>query len=149
MRAVIQRVRDSKVLVNDRLVGKTGRGILVFLGVEEDDTQQDADYLLSKAINLRIFEDQDGRMNLSLKDVNGEVMVISQFTLLGDCRKGRRPSFGDAASPEKAKALYQYFVSKIRGNSIAVSTGEFQARMDVHILNEGPVTLLLDSKKRF
>lgn len=149
MKAVIQRVRDSRVSVDDRLVGKIGQGMLVFLRVEKDDTQQDADYLVSKTITLRIFEDSHGRMNLSLKDVDGEVLVISQFTLLGDCRKGRRPSFVDAAEPEKAKELYQYFISEVKSNEIAVSTGEFQARMDVYILNDGPVTLLLDSRKRF
>ena len=149
MRAVIQRVKDSRVSVNNQLVGEIGKGILVFLGVEGADTEKDAEYLASKTINLRIFEDKDGKMNLSLKDVNGEVLVISQFTLLGDCRKGRRPSFADAARPEKAKALYKYFVSRIVDSNIMVSTGEFQAKMKVNILNDGPVTLLLDSKKKF
>ena len=149
MRAVIQRVKDSRVSVNNQLVGKIGNGVLVFLGVQESDTEKDAEYIASKTINLRIFEDKDGKMNLSLKDVNGEVLVISQFTLLGDCRKGRRPSFADAAHPEKAKILYQYFISQIEDHNITVSTGEFQAKMEVNILNDGPVTLLLDSKKNF
>ena len=149
MRAVIQRVKDSKVSVDEKFVGTIKRGILVFLGVEKEDKEEDADYLVSKAIHLRIFEDKDGKMNLSLKDVNGEVLVISQFTLLGDCRKGRRPSFTDAAEPDKARGLYEYFVSQMKSYDISVATGEFQAKMDVHIVNNGPVTLLLDSRKRF
>ncbi|MEW6614853.1 MAG: D-aminoacyl-tRNA deacylase [Thermodesulfobacteriota bacterium] len=145
MQVVIQRVKDSRVSIGDKLIGKIGKGMLVFLGIEKEDTQNDADYLVSKIINLRIFEDSHGKMNLSLKDINGEILVISQFTLLGDCRKGRRPSFANAAEPEKAKTLYQYFVSQIKNNAI-VATGEFQAKMDVYILNDGPVTFLLDSK---
>ncbi|MFH1625575.1 MAG: D-aminoacyl-tRNA deacylase [Pseudomonadota bacterium] len=149
MKAVIQRVKNSRVSVDDQLVGEIGKGILVFLGVEKDDTRTHADYLASKIVNLRIFEDSDGKMNLSLRDVKGNVLVISQFTLMGDCRKGRRPSFTDAAEPEKAEELYQYFISQIRKNNIIVSTGKFQAKMDVYILNDGPVTFLLDSKNRF
>ena len=148
MQVVIQRVKDSSVSIGDKLIGKIGKGILVFLGIEKEDTQNDADYLVSKIINLRIFDDPYGKMNLSVKDINGEILVISQFTLLGDCRKGRRPSFANAAEPEKAETLYQYFVSQIKNNAI-VSTGKFQAKMDVYILNDGPVTFLLDSKNRF
>jgi len=148
MQVVIQRVKYSRVSIGDKLIGKIGKGILVFLGIEKEDTQNDADYLVSKIINLRIFDDPYGKMNLSVKDINGEILVISQFTLLGDCRKGRRPSFANAAEPEKAETLYQYFVSQIKNNAI-VSTGKFQAKMDVYILNDGPVTFLLDSKNRF
>ena len=148
MQVVIQRVKDSRVSIGDKLISKTGKGILVFLGIEKEDTQNDADYLVSKIINLRIFDDPYGKMNLSVKDINGEILIISQFTLLGDCRKGRRPSFANAAEPEKAESLYQYFISQVRVNNIAVSTGKFQAKMDVHILNDGPVTFILDSKNR-
>ena len=148
MQVVIQRVKYSRVSIGDKLIGKIGKGILVFLGIEKEDTQNDADYLVSKIINLRIFDDPYGKMNLSVKDINGEILVISQFTLLGDCRKGRRPSFVNAAAPEKAETLYQYFVSQIKNNAI-VYTGKFQAKMDVYILNDGPVTFLLDSKNRF
>lgn len=148
MQVVIQRVKDSRVSIGDKLISKTGKGILVFLGIEKEDTQNDADYLVSKIINLRIFDDPYGKMNLSVKDINGEILVISQFTLLGDCRKGRRPSFVNAASPEKAETLYKYFVSQIKNNNAIVSTGKFQAKMDVYILNDGPVTFLLDSKNR-
>jgi D-tyrosyl-tRNA(Tyr) deacylase len=148
MQVVIQRVKDSRVSIGDKLIGKIGKGILVFLGIEKEDTQNDADYLVSKIINLRIFDDPYGKMNLSVKDINGEILVISQFTLLGDCRKGRRPSFANAAEPEKAEILYQYFVSQIKNNAI-VSTGKFQAKMDVYILNDGPVTFLLNSKNIF
>ena len=149
MRAVIQRVSCAKVFVDDTLVGEIGKGILVFLGVDHGDEEKDAEYLASKTIHLRIFEDNNGKMNLSLKDVNGEVLVISQFTLLGDCRKGRRPSYAQAAEPEKARNLYEFFVSKIESHGTKVATGEFQAKMDVHLINDGPVTLLLDSRKQF
>ena len=118
MKVVIQRVKNSRVSVDDELVGEIGKGILVFLGVEKDDTPTHADYLVSKIVNLRIFEDSDGKMNLSLRDVKGNVLVISRFTLMGDCRKGRRPSFTDAAEPEKAEELCQYFISQIRKNNI-------------------------------
>ncbi len=149
MKAVLQRVKGSRVTVDDELVGEIGKGSLIFLGVEKGDTQKDADYLVSKTTNLRIFEDPFGKMNLSLRDVDGELLVVSQFTIVGDCRKGRRPSFADAAEPEEAKGLYHYFISRVESNGITVATGEFQAMMDVHILNDGPVTLLLDSRKRF
>lgn len=149
MKVVIQRVKGSSVSVDDRLVSKIGKGILVLLGVEKGDSRSDADYMVSKIANLRIFDDSQGKMNLSVKDIDGEVMVVSQFTLLGDCRKGRRPSFVDAAEPEEAEALYEHLISLMKKSDIGVSTGKFQAKMDLNIQNDGPVTFLLDSKKRF
>ena len=149
MRAVVQRVKEAKVVVDGKTVGEIGRGLLVLLGVEQTDEEKDAEYLVSKIIHLRIFKDSEQKFNLSLVDVKGEMLVVSQFTLLGDCRKGRRPSFTDAALPEKAKELYEYFISSVAKNNIPVASGEFQAMMDVHLLNDGPVTMLLDSKRRF
>ena len=147
MRAVVQRVSHAKVTVDDRTTGKIGRGLLVLLGVAERDTEQDADYLVDKVLNLRIFEDNDQKMNLSLLDVRGELLVVSQFTLYGDTRRGRRPSFINAAAPEKANELYEYFVAKSRELVSKVATGEFQAMMDVELVNDGPVTIILDSEK--
>ena len=149
MRAVVQRVKEAKVVVDGKTVGEIGRGLLVLLGVEQTDEEKDAEYLVSKIIHLRIFKDSEQKFNLSLVDVKGEMMVVSQFTLLGDCRKGRRPSFTDAALPEKAKELYEYFISSVAKNNIPVASGEFQAMMDVHLVNDGPVTMLLDGKRRF
>jgi len=149
MRAVVQRVKEAKVVVDGKTVGEIGRGLLVLLGVEQTDEGKDAEYLVSKIIHLRIFKDSEQKFNLSLVDVKGEMLVVSQFTLLGDCRKGRRPSFTDAALPEKAKELYKYFISSVAKNNISVASGEFQAMMDVHLVNDGPVTMLLDSKRRF
>lgn len=149
MRAVVQRVSKSSVTVEDKTVGKIQKGLMVLLGVEEGDTSKDVDYMVDKIVNLRIFEDEDEKMNLSLKDVEGELLAISQFTLLGDCRKGRRPSFTGAAKPDAANELYEEFVSKCRGNEVNVETGVFQAHMIVDIVNDGPVTMLLDSKKNF
>ena len=149
MRAVVQRVKEAKVVVNGKTVGEIGQGLLVLLGVEQKDEKEDADYLVSKIAHLRIFRDSKQKFNLSLIDVKGGMLVVSQFTLLGDCRKGRRPSFTDAALPEKAKELYEYFISSVAKNNIPVASGEFQAMMDVHLVNDGPVTMLLDSKKRF
>ncbi|HUU49330.1 MAG TPA: D-aminoacyl-tRNA deacylase [Nitrospinota bacterium] len=147
MRAVVQRVKEAGVSVKGTLLGRMGKGVVVLLGIGQDDKEEDADYLLSKIINLRIFEDAQGKMNLSLKDVNGEMMVISQFTLYGDCRKGRRPSFIMAAEPSLAKKLYDYFINQGEKAGIKTVAGKFQAMMDVNLINEGPVTLILDSRK--
>ncbi len=147
MKTVIQRVGKSKVEVDGEVVGRIGKGILVLLGVSGDDEKSDADWLVDKIINLRIFEDEEGKMNLSVKDVGGDLLVVSQFTLLGDCRKGRRPSFVQAARPEQANALYEYFVERAREKGIGVQTGTFQAMMDVSLVNDGPVTLIIESRK--
>ena len=146
MRVVVQRVDRAAVSVGGKNISSIQQGILAFVGVEKGDTTKDADYLVDKIINLRIFEDAEGKMNLSLLDKNGELMVISQFTLLGDCRKGRRPSFYQAEEPINAKVLYDYFVLKSREKIQKVGTGEFQAMMKIDLLNDGPVTLLLDSR---
>lgn len=149
MRAVVQRVNSSKVEVENKTVGEIGAGLLVLLGVARDDAQTDADYLADKIINLRIFRDEADKMNRSLIDTGGAMLVVSQFTLYGDTRKGRRPSYIDAAEPEKAKALYEYFVARVRAQGLKVETGIFQAMMQVHLTNDGPVTILLDSRRLF
>jgi len=149
MRAVLQRVSRAKVTVEGETVGRIGRGILVLLGVAGGDTEKDAIYLLEKTLNIRIFEDAAEKMNLSLLDVKGELLVVSQFTLYGDTRKGRRPSFIEAAPPEKANSLYELFTSEARKQIETVQTGRFQAMMSVELVNDGPVTILLDSKKLF
>jgi len=149
MRAVIQRVSRAKVLVNGKKVGEIGKGILILLGVSRDDTEKEAIYLLEKTLSLRIFEDEKEKMNLSLLDIKGELLVVSQFTLYGDTRKGRRPSYTHAAAPEKANALYEFFVAEARKQIERVETGRFQAMMDVELVNNGPVTILLDSEKSF
>lgn len=149
MRAVVQRVSRAKVTVEGSITGEIGRGFLVLLGVAEGDKTEDARYLAQKIAGLRVFEDADGKMNLGLLDVGGEMLVVSQFTLLGDCRKGRRPSFVAAARPEQADALYQQFVQAVKEQGIGVGTGRFQQHMDVELVNDGPVTLLLDSGKAF
>ena len=149
MRAVVQRVSRASVTVNELVTGKIVVGFMVLLGVSEDDTVADAEYLANKIVGLRVFEDDDGKMNLSLLDVGGQMLVVSQFTLFGDCRKGRRPSFIAAARPEKANELYEKFVSLVSEQGLHVETGVFQAMMDVELLNEGPVTLLVDSTKLF
>jgi len=148
MRAVVQRVQEARVEVSGAAVGAIGRGLLVLLGIEGSDGNEDADYLLSKIIHVRVFEDSDHKCNLSVKDIQGELLVVSQFTLLGDCRKGRRPSFAAAAPPEKARRLYDYFITSAAA-AITVASGEFQAVMKVFLVNDGPVTVLLDSKKIF
>ncbi|MCD4676319.1 MAG: D-tyrosyl-tRNA(Tyr) deacylase [Desulfobacula sp.] len=148
MKAVVQRVKKSHVIVDNDIVSHIGNGLLVLLGVQNDDTQKDADFLVEKIINLRIFEDDNGRMNISLRDVKGELMVVSQFTLLGDCKKGRRPSYIKAAPPEKANDLYEYFIGRAIELGIVTKSGVFQAMMDVSLINQGPVTLLLDTKKK-
>jgi D-tyrosyl-tRNA(Tyr) deacylase len=146
MRAVIQRVKSAQVSVDGRVTGKIGNGLLVLLGVRKGDDESDLSFLASKIPEMRIFEDASGKFNLSLKEISGEMLVVSQFTLYGDCRKGRRPSFTDAEDPTRAKNLYEQFVSKLKEQGIPVQTGEFQAKMEVHLINDGPVTLLLDSR---
>ena len=149
MRAIIQRVSRAKVTVGGETIGEIGKGILVLLGVAENDSEKEAVYLLEKTLNLRIFEDADDKMNLSLLDTKGELLVVSQFTLYGDARKGRRPSFVRAAAPEEAKRLYEFFVGEARKQIGKVETGRFQAMMRVELVNDGPVTILLDSEKLF
>ncbi|MCC6154658.1 MAG: D-tyrosyl-tRNA(Tyr) deacylase [Candidatus Hydrogenedentes bacterium] len=149
MRAVVQRVHESSVTVDGRITGRIGKGLLVLLGVSESDTDQDADYLAEKIVGLRCFADDASKFNLSVREVGGSVLAVSQFTLFGDCRKGKRPSFTDAARPELAISMYERFVERVRAAGIEVETGEFGAHMDVHLVNDGPVTLMLDSKKAF
>ena len=149
MRAVVQRVKNSEVKVDDNIIGSIDSGLLVFLGIGNEDGMDDIDYLIDKIVNLRVFEDQEGKMNLSALDLEKEIMIISQFTLYGDCRKGRRPSFFDAAPPDQAERLYDVFVNKIKNYDLKIATGEFQAMMDIDLVNDGPVTLLLDSNKEF
>ena len=149
MRAVVQRVRRAKVTVNDEVTGEIGPGLLVLLGVGQGDTRADADYLADKTIGLRIFEDSGGKMNLSVVDVAGAVLAVSQFTLYGDVRRGKRPSFDAASPPQQARELYEYFVEKIRAAGLRCETGRFQEMMQVELVNEGPVTILLDSAKTF
>ncbi|HYM00438.1 MAG TPA: D-aminoacyl-tRNA deacylase [Blastocatellia bacterium] len=149
MRAVIQRVSQARVEVDERTAGAIGSGFLVLLGVGRDDTESDAGYLAEKVVNLRVFSDSAGKMNLSLLDIGGAVLSVSQFTLYGDVRRGRRPSYTDAADPETANRLYEYFNQLLRDAGIAVETGVFQAHMDVTLTNDGPVTILLDSNKSF
>jgi D-tyrosyl-tRNA(Tyr) deacylase len=149
MRAVIQRVSRCRVLVEDKVVGEIGPGLLVLLGVGKTDDDKAADYLAEKILGLRVFEDSQGKMNLSVQDSGGEVLVVSQFTLYGDVRGGRRPSFDTAARPEEANRLYEYFVKRIRASGRRCETGVFQAMMDVELVNQGPVTILIDSDKAF
>jgi len=159
MRAVVQRVTRCRVVVAGETVGQIGPGLLVLLGVGKTDNQAAADYLVEKILGLRIFEDDAGKMNLSVTDARftdggldakrGEVLVVSQFTLYGDVRRGKRPSFDDAARPEEARRLYEYFVDKVRAAGVRCETGQFQAMMDVELVNSGPVTILLDSEKIF
>lgn len=149
MRAVVQRVVSSNVKVDGETTGEIKKGLLVLLGVGGDDTPKDTAYMVEKIVNLRIFEDENEKMNLSLKDVGGELLVVSQFTLFGDCRKGRRPGFSEAARPEKADEYYIDFVNKAKELGIKTETGRFQTHMMVELINDGPVTLLIDSKKNF
>jgi D-aminoacyl-tRNA deacylase len=149
VRAVVQRVSRAKVSVNGEICGKVGRGLLVLLGVGQSDAEADAEYLADKIAGLRIFEDEQGKMNRSVGEAQGGVLVVSQFTLYGDVRRGRRPSFDAAAAPDRARDLYEYFVKSIRGLGLPCSTGRFQEMMQVELVNEGPVTILLDSTKAF
>src|SRR2546430_11909420 len=149
MRAVIQRVTRAKVTVNDKIVGEIGSGLVVLLGIARDDTNLDATYLDEKITALRIFDDDEGKMNLSLKEVNGGALIVSQFTLYGDVRRGLRPSWIEAAAPEVAEPLYDFFVRQTRTMIEEVATGSFRAMMQVELVNDGPVTIMLDSKKLF
>lgn len=149
MRAVVQRVKRAEVKVRGESVGEIDKGLLLFLGIADNDTEKDCEYIARKVANLRIFPDEHSLMNRSLLDINGSALVVSQFTLLGDCRKGRRPSFSNAAPPEKAKTIYEKFIELLRDMGIQVETGIFQAMMEVYLINDGPVTILLDSKKLF
>ncbi|HZU44004.1 MAG TPA: D-aminoacyl-tRNA deacylase [Terriglobales bacterium] len=149
MRAVVQRVSRARVTVGEEVTGKIGKGLLVLLGVGRDDGEGDAIYLSEKISGLRVFEDDDGKMNRSVGEAGGAVLVVSQFTLYGDVRRGKRPSFDAAASPEIARQLYEFFVEQIRAAGLACETGRFQEMMQVELVNEGPVTILLDSKKTF
>jgi len=147
MRAVVQRVKESKVEVKGAIVGAIGPGLLIFLGVGKDDTEKDCEYLVNKITHLRIFPDADGRMNVSLLETGGSALVVSQFTLWGDTRKGRRPSFAGAAPPDEAKRLYKCFIDRLQKQAIQVASGKFQEMMKVSLVNDGPVTLILDSDK--
>jgi len=149
MRAVVQRVSRAQVSVNGEIAGKIGRGLLILLGVGDNDREADADYVADKIAGLRVFEDEKGRMNLAASAVGGEVLAISQFTLYGDVRRGKRPSFDGAAAPERARELYEYFVGRIRAAGLNCQTGRFQEMMQVELVNDGPVTILLDSSKTF
>lgn len=149
MRVIVQRVTQASVTVEDVIAGSIGRGLLVFLGVSKSDNEGDADYLAEKMVKLRIFPDDNGKMNRSLEDIGAAVLIVSQFTLYGDCRKGRRPSFDEAAGPELAISLYNYLVDRVANYGIVVATGVFQAHMQVTLTNDGPVTFLLESKKKF
>jgi len=149
MRAVIQKVSTSRVLINGDEHSRIGKGLVVLLGIEQDDTDIDVSVMAKKTIELRIFEDTEGKMNRSVVDTGGEVLVVSQFTLLGDCRKGRRPSFDKAARPKEARILYERYIQKIKNAGVMVSSGVFQAMMEVELRNDGPVTLMLDSRKKF
>src|SRR5438552_4217788 len=149
MRAAVQRVSRCRVTVDENTIGEIGAGLLVLLGVSKSDTEAAADYLAEKIIGLRIFEDAEGKMNLSVHESGGAVLVVSQFTLYGDVRRGKRPSFDAAARPEEAKRLYEYFVDKIRAAGLRCETGQFQAMMEVELVNSGPVTIILDSERTF
>lgn len=149
MRAVVQRVSSAKVSVDGEVISSISKGLLVLLGIARDDAEADARYLADKTANLRIFEDDAGKMNLSVFDIHGEILVVSQFTLCADCRRGRRPGFTDAAGPPKAETLYEAYVSALADAGLKPKTGVFQAHMDVELINYGPVTILLDSKKTF
>jgi len=149
MRSVVQRVDRAEIRVGEKCISLIEKGILVLLGIQQKDEERDADYLSDKIIHLRIFEDEKGKMNRSLLDIRGEMLVVSQFTLLGDCRKGRRPSFTEAENPDRARVLYNYFINKSKEKVKCCAEGEFQAMMSVELINNGPVTILLDSRRSF
>ena len=149
MKALLQRVTTASVSIDNKEVGRIGRGLVVFLGVASGDTEKDAQYLADKMVNLRIFADEEGKLNLSALDISGELLLVSQFTLLADTRKGRRPSFVGAAPPAQAEELFEYFTGQVRATGLKVETGRFQAYMQVEIHNDGPVTILVDSKEKF
>ena len=149
MKALLQRVTEASVRVAGEVVGRIGRGLVVFVGVANEDTEKDVRYLVQKTVNLRIFADEEGKFNLSVLDTNGELLLVSQFTLLADTRKGRRPSFVEAASPARAEELFNYFVEQANATGLKVETGRFQQYMQVEIHNDGPVTILLDSREKF
>jgi D-tyrosyl-tRNA(Tyr) deacylase len=148
MKLVIQRVREARVIVDARTTGAISAGLLVFIGIARTDTQKDAEYLVEKLLGLRIFPDQDGKMNRDVREAGGSLLLVSQFTLYGDCRRGRRPSFDQAAVPDRAAELYNYFLELARKGPVPVETGVFQASMQVHLVNDGPVTILVDSADR-
>ncbi len=149
MRAVVQRVKEAWIMVEGQVISRIGRGLLILLGVQKDDETKDISWLAGKIANLRVFEDQAGKLNLSIQEARGEVLIVSNFTICGDCRKGRRPSFDKAAPPEKAETLYEDFCQALEGLGLTVKRGQFRAYMQVGLVNDGPVTLLLDSKKVF
>ncbi len=149
MRAVIQRVSRASVRINENTTGQIGHGLVVLLGIRSEDTVRDLQWLADKIVHLRIFGDDEGKMNRSLADIDGEMLIVSQFTLYGDCRKGRRPGYSNAAPPEIAEPLYQQFIEAVTSQQISVATGTFRAAMEVELVNDGPVTLLLDSEKKF
>ena len=147
MRSVVQRVDRAEIRIAEKCISRIKKGILVFLGIQQEDEERDADYLCDKIIHLRIFEDEKGKMNLSLLDIQGEMLIVSQFTLLADCRKGRRPSFTDAENPDRARMLYHYFIKRAKEQVACCAEGEFLGMMSVELVNNGPVTLLLDSRR--
>jgi len=149
MRAVVQRVTRAQVAVNGEVTGRIGRGLVVLLGVGNADTESDADYMADKIVGLRVFDDDNGKMNLAVSDIRGEILVVSQFTLYGDVRRGKRPSFDAAAAPQRAHELYEYFLKRIRATDLVCETGRFQEMMQVELVNDGPVTVLLDSARTF
>jgi D-tyrosyl-tRNA(Tyr) deacylase len=149
MRAVVQRVTRAQVMVNGEVTGRISRGVVVLLAVGKDDAESDADYIADKIVGLRIFEDENGKMNLAVSDIRGNILVVSQFTLYGDVRHGKRPSFDAAAPPQPARGLYEYFVARIRATGLVCETGRFQETMQLELVNDGPVTILLDSTKSF
>lgn len=149
MRVVIQRVKSASVLINGSVYSQINKGLMILVGVGENDDKNDILYLVDKIVNLRIFPDEDGNMNISVKDINGELLVVSNFTLYGDCRRGRRPSFSSAKKPEEAKPFYNDFLDQLKKSNLKICSGEFQAMMEVELINSGPVTILLDSKKEF